>query len=158
LRSALTAAIVILADQVTKLAVVASFQRGEGIDVLGRFLKLGHARNSGAVFGIMRGSGNYFTIFSILAALIITVVIYLARRSGVWVRIALGLVLGGAVGNLIDRLRLGAVVDFIDIGVSDTIRWPSFNVADLAITVGVIALIVGTMKSDRKLEGDSQVS
>ena len=100
------------------------------------FFRIGHAQNSGAVFGIMKGSGDFFTVFSIVAAA--------ADRRGdlpcpqapARSRSALGLVLGGAVGNLIDRLRLGAVVDFIDIGVNDRIRWPSFNVADLAITVG----------------------
>ena len=62
--------------------------------------------------------------------------------AGCAVRVSLGLVLGGALGNLIDRLRYGAVVDFIDVGISESVRWPCFNLADSAITIGVILLIL----------------
>ncbi len=150
MKSAVLAAGVVLADQITKLAIVRAFARGAEVDVLGKYLRLGHARNSGAVFGIMRGSGQYFTVFSIVAAVVIVVVLFLARQASTRVKVALGLVLGGAVGNLIDRLRFGAVVDFIDIGVNDRVRWPAFNIADLAITIGVILLIAGSLKSTRR--------
>ncbi|MFZ1947949.1 MAG: signal peptidase II [bacterium] len=146
MKSAITAVLVILVDQITKLAIVARFSRGEEIDLLGSFLRLGHARNSGAVFGILRGSGNYFAAFSVVAAVIVGVVVYFARQSPARTKIALGLVLGGALGNLVDRLRLGSVVDFIDIGVGESVRWPSFNVADLAITVGVIMLVAASLR------------
>jgi len=152
-KAALAALLVVAADQLTKLAIVSRFPRGAEIDVLGPFLRLGHARNSGAVFGILRGAGEYFAVMSVLAAAIIVLVIYLARESSTIVKIGLGLVLGGAVGNLIDRVRYGAVVDFIDIGVNDTIRWPSFNVADLAITAGVIILIVFCLRPARQACG-----
>lgn len=155
--AAITALVVVLADQVTKLAIVARFQRGEEIDVLGHVLRVGHARNSGAVFGIMRGAGNYFAVFSFVAAAIVVVIMYLARKASPPVRIGLGLVLGGAVGNLIDRLRYGAVVDFIDIGATDAIRWPSFNVADLAITIGVVMLILASLRPAKQgCSGDVQ--
>jgi signal peptidase II len=155
LKSVVTALLVILADQATKLAIVASFQRGEQVDVLGSILRLGHARNSGAVFGILRSSGNYFAVFSLVAAAAIVVVIFLARTSSTLIKIALGLVLGGALGNLIDRIRLGAVVDFIDLGVNG-VRWPSFNVADLAITVGVITLIISCLRPGKKCGYESE--
>lgn len=155
MKSAIVAFLVILADQMTKLAVVASFQRGEQFDVLGSVLRLGHARNSGAVFGIMRGSGNYFAVFSVIAAVAIIVVICLARTSSTLVKVALGLVLGGALGNLIDRIRLGAVVDFIDVGVN-SVRWPSFNIADLAITVGVVTLIISCLRPGKKCGCESE--
>jgi signal peptidase II len=145
-KSVITAVLVVLVDQVTKLIVVAEFARGDQMDVLGSLLRLGHARNSGAVFGILRGSGGYFAAFSVIAAAIVSVVIYFARQSGTWTKVALGLVLGGALGNLIDRLRMGSVVDFIDIGVSESVRWPSFNVADLAITAGVVILVAGCLR------------
>jgi signal peptidase II len=155
LKSAITALLVVLADQITKLAIVASFQRGEQVDVLGSVLRLGHSRNSGAVFGIMRGSGNYFAVFSLVASAVVIVVICLARTSSTLVKIALGLVLGGALGNLIDRIRLGAVVDFIDVGVN-SVRWPSFNIADLAITVGVITLIICCLRPGKKCGCESE--
>lgn len=146
MKSAITAVLVVLIDQITKLAIVARFHRGEEVDLVGSFLRLGHARNSGAVFGILRGSGNYFAAFSVVAVAVVGVVIYFAGQSPTRTKIALGLVLGGALGNLIDRLRMGSVVDFIDIGVGDSVRWPSFNVADLAITIGVILLVVTCLR------------
>lgn len=155
--AAIAAAVVVIADQITKLAIVAHFQRGEEIDVLGRVLRIGHARNSGAVFGIMKGSGDYFAVFSLVAAAVVVAIMYITRKGPAALRVGLGLVLGGAVGNLIDRLRYGAVVDFIDIGVTDTIRWPSFNVADVAIVAGVAVLILSTVRRDkRESPGDGQ--
>ena len=155
MKSVVTALLVILADQATKLAIVANFNRGEQVDVLGSVLRLGHARNSGAVFGILRDSGDYFAVFSLVAAAVIGVVIYLARKSPGRIKLALGLVLGGALGNLIDRVRLGAVVDFIDIGVNE-LRWPSFNIADLAITLGVITLIISCLRPGKKCGCESE--
>lgn len=153
MKAALAALLVVAADQLTKLAIVSRFARGEEIDVLGSVLRLGHARNSGAVFGILKGAGQYFAVMSVLAAAIIVLVIYLARDSSALVKIGLGLVLGGAIGNLIDRIRYGAVVDFIDIGINDSVRWPSFNVADLAITVGVVILILFCLRPARRACG-----
>jgi signal peptidase II len=147
--AAATALVVVVLDQITKAAIVGAFARGEQVSVLGKVLRIGHAQNTGAVFGIMKGAGRFFTIFSIVAAVVLVAAILLARRVPARVRVGLGLVLGGALGNLIDRLRLGAVVDFIDIGVSDGIRWPSFNVADLAITAGIVLLLAASLRPTR---------
>jgi signal peptidase II len=155
--AALAAVAVVIVDQVTKLAIVARFHRGDEVDVIGHVLRVGHARNSGAVFGILRGSGDYFAVFSFIAAAVVVVIMYITRKGPASLRAGLGFVLGGAVGNLIDRLRYGAVVDFIDIGVTDTVRWPSFNVADLAIVTGVAMLILITLKPARQApSGDAQ--
>jgi signal peptidase II len=145
--SVLVACAVIIADQLSKYAVVAKLPQGTRVDVLGDVLRLSHIRNSGAIFGVMRGSGGYFTYFSLVAAIVLVVVLLLSRKACGLVKIGLGLVLGGAIGNLIDRLRLGAVVDFIDIGAGDAVRWPSFNVADLAITVGVVFIVICSLRS-----------
>lgn len=134
----------VILDQVTKAAVVGGMGIGERSPVLGTFLRLTHIRNSGAVFGMMRGASTYFTFFSIIAAAVLVVVLIVARRASTLVRVSLGMVLGGAVGNLIDRLRFGAVVDFLDVGISESVRWPCFNVADSAITVGVFLLILSS--------------
>jgi signal peptidase II len=134
----------VILDQVTKAAVVGGMGIGERSPVFGTFLRLTHIRNSGAVFGMMRGAGTYFTFFSIVAAAVLVVVLFVAKRASTLVRVSLGMVLGGAVGNLIDRLRYGAVVDFLDVGISESVRWPCFNVADSAITVGVFLLIVSS--------------
>ena len=140
----------VVLDQVTKAAVVSRLGICERIPILGTSLRLTHIRNSGAVFGMMRSASTYFTFFSIIAAVILVVVLFFARRASVLVRVSLGMVMGGAVGNLIDRLRYGAVVDFIDVGVSESVRWPCFNVADSAITVGVILLIVSSFARPRE--------
>lgn len=145
--SILVACAIVLIDQVSKYAIICSVPQGNRIDVAGNILRLSHIRNSGAIFGVMRSSGSYFTIFSLVAAVVLVVVLLLSRKAQGLVRVGLGLVLGGAVGNLIDRLRLGAVVDFLDIGVSNELRWPSFNVADLAITVGVIMIVICSLRS-----------
>lgn len=145
--SIIIACVVVIVDQASKYLVVANLAQGMRIDVLGDVLRISHIRNSGAIFGVMRGSGGYFTYFSLVAAIVLVVVLLLSRKARGLVKVGLGLVLGGAVGNLIDRLRLGAVVDFIDIGTSDALRWPSFNVADLAITVGVIFIVVCSLRS-----------
>jgi len=147
----------IVADQIVKNAVVGRIALYGRVPVLGSVLKLTNIRNSGAVFGVMRGAGSYFTFFSVVAAGVLLVVLFFARKSSVLVKISLGMVLGGALGNLIDRLRFGAVVDFIDIGFGDAARWPCFNIADAAITVGVILLIGNALRmsgAETSNEGD----
>jgi signal peptidase II len=140
--SAIVAVVVVLVDQITKFAIIRSFEIGHYSPLFGNVVRLTHIRNSGAVFGILRGAGTYFTLFSIVAAGILVIVLFVSRKSPLSVKVGLGLVLGGAVGNLIDRLRMGEVIDFVDIGITESVRWPSFNVADLAITVGVVLLAV----------------
>jgi lipoprotein signal peptidase len=105
----------------------------------------------------MKGAGSYFTLFSIVAAFVLVVVLFFARKSSRLVKVSLGMVLGGALGNLIDRLRFGAVVDFLDVGFGETARWPCFNIADAAITVGVALLIINALRmsgSETSNEGD----
>lgn len=145
--SIFVACAIVLTDQVTKYVVIATLPQGARIDVLGHVLRISHIRNTGAIFGVMRSSGGYFTYFSLVAAIVLVAVLLLSRKARGLVKVGLGLVLGGAVGNLIDRLRFGAVVDFLDIGASETFRWPSFNVADLAITVGVVFIVICSLRS-----------
>jgi signal peptidase II len=145
--SIITALIILVADQLTKLAVVREVGLCERIPVLDDFVRITHIKNSGAVFGIMKGAGAYFTFFSVVAAGVLIIVLFFSRKTTALAKIALGLVLGGAVGNLVDRLRFGAVVDFMDIGINQRVRWPSFNVADLAITLGVVFLVVKTLRA-----------
>jgi len=136
---ALCAAVVVALDQLTKAAASSRLFLSEPVPVFGDFLRLTLVRNTGAAFGLFPGSRFPFIVVSILA---IAVVLYLYTREayrGLPQRILLGCILGGAIGNLVDRIRLGWVVDFIDVGLG-TARWPVFNVADSAVTVGVILL------------------
>jgi signal peptidase II len=134
LLTALVAVAVVVADQISKAIVRANISRVEEIDlVLG--IKLIHTRNTGVAFSLFSGGGPLIVIIAILAlgALLAFFLTHL-HRPLVW--LPTGLFLGGAAGNLIDRVRLGAVTDFVKIP-----HWPAFNVADICITFGVLTLV-----------------
>jgi signal peptidase II len=133
-RAALVAVVVVVADQITKAIVRSDIKPGERVDVVLGF-DLVHTKNTGVAFSMLSGGGPLVVIVALvaLAALVGFFVTHLHRRL-VW--LPTGLLIGGAAGNLIDRLRLGAVTDFIKFP-----HWPAFNVADIAVTFGVIALL-----------------
>jgi len=139
LRLFATALIIIVSDQVVKRVVVNVLEMGHPVDVLGTFFRLTRTENTGAAFGLFRGGGVWFIIVSTLASIAIITFAREIARMRRWEQVAFGLILGGAIGNLIDRVRLGAVVDFLDLGLGD-LRFPAFNVADSAITVGVVLI------------------
>jgi signal peptidase II len=144
----LFAAIVVALDQATKGLAASHLMPGESISVLGDFIRLTLVHNTGAAFGLFPGSRVPFIVVSVVA---IGVVLYLFFREtyrSVANRVLLGCILGGAIGNLIDRVRLGYVVDFIDIGFG-TARWPVFNAADSAVTIGVLLLAWNLARSGR---------
>ncbi|HEV8129550.1 MAG TPA: signal peptidase II [Candidatus Eisenbacteria bacterium] len=144
----LCAAAVVALDQVTKLFASAHLMPGESISVLGDFIRLTLVHNTGAAFGLFPGSRVPFIVVSVVA---IAVVLYLFFREtyrSVANRILLGCILGGAIGNLVDRVRLGYVVDFIDVGFGMA-RWPVFNAADSAVTIGVLLLAWNLARSGR---------
>ncbi|MFI5338405.1 MAG: signal peptidase II [Candidatus Methylomirabilales bacterium] len=137
---------IIFLDRATKLAIVQTLRLGQGIPVIPGFFDIVFVLNPGAAFGFLatlpdRVRNPLFILVSILA--VILIVIYHTRylRSHRLVSVALGLVLGGAVGNLIDRLHSGMVVDFLDVHVGPY-HWPAFNVADSAISIGVGLMIL----------------
>jgi signal peptidase II len=134
------AAAVAIADQLAKAWLTSFLSPGESIDVIGEYLRLVHGQNNGALFGLFRESAVLFGIVSIgVIGLIVT---YHARSGrSVYLSVTLGLLLGGAVGNLIDRFRLGYVVDFVDLGIG-TLRFYTFNVADMAISLSLLLLIL----------------
>jgi signal peptidase II len=140
------AGLVIVLDQLTKLYIMQTMRLHESIPIIPNVFSLTYIRNPGAAFGLLAGSSNAFrTVFfgltSVFAlGLLGTILFRMPERD--WVgRMSVAGILGGAIGNLIDRLRYGEVIDFLDVYV-DTYHWPAFNVADSAITVGVIFLIV----------------
>jgi len=144
---------IVLADQLTKALVRADIPVDSSREVIGSFLNLTHVRNSGAAFGLLNGVD--FPYKSIVLALAATVALmgiawYAARGAAhqLVARIGLAMIMAGAVGNLIDRLAFGAVVDFVDV-VFGTWHFWAFNVADAAITLGVTALIIDMMGTER---------
>jgi len=136
-----TALVITALDQVVKRVVVNAMEIGQSIDVLGTVVRLTRTSNTGGAFGLLRGRGSWFVAVSFIAAVAIAALSRQIARGRRIERLAFALVLGGAVGNLIDRIRLGAVIDFVDIGGS-AYRWPAFNVADSAITIGVTLLAI----------------
>jgi len=136
-----TALAVLVADQIVKRVVATFLTVGDPVNVLGSFARFTRIENTGAAFGVLKGRGVWFIAVSAAASIAIAVLSREIAKMRRGEQIAFGLILGGALGNLLDRVRLGAVVDFIDIGVND-VRWPSFNVADSGITIGVTLLAI----------------
>jgi signal peptidase II len=136
------AALVVGLDQATKLLVLARFFLGETLPVTG-FFNLVLVFNSGAAFSFLASAGGWQKWFFVALALAISAWLVVMIRHHAMERLlpaALALVLGGALGNVIDRLRFGAVVDFLDFHLAGW-HWPAFNVADSAITIGVALLL-----------------
>jgi len=147
------AAAIIVADQVTKALVRAQVPLYDTVPVISGYLNLTHVRNTGAAFGFLNGVN--FPFKSVLLALVATsafvgIAFYAARVAPHErvARLGLTIILGGAIGNLIDRLWLGSVVDFVDVVFGSWHFW-AFNVADSAITLGVLAMMIDMMGSTR---------
>jgi signal peptidase II len=127
--------LVLALDQASKAAVEAHLAIGEKIDVLGP-LKLTLAHNEGVAFGLA-GGGGVLLVGVTLAALAFVLRLFARDPARPWMWVATGLLAGGALGNLVDRVRAGAVTDFVDLP-----SWPPFNLADSAITLGVALLVL----------------
>lgn len=155
--AAITPLIIIL-DQVTKLLIVERFRLGETIPIISGFFNLTYIRNTGAAFGILAMAPQAFRVpFFVTVPLVALVVIgYIFKKisdNDLKLSTALSLVIGGAIGNLIDRVRLEYVVDFLDFHWSYQYHFPAFNVADSAICVGVGFLMLDllTQKNGEEL-------
>jgi len=171
--------LVVISDQISKLAVkgisipflninLHGMSYGSSFDVIGSFFKIWFVENPGMAFGIDVGNGSklFLSLFSLLASILIIVYLFKVRNQNIWLRVALALILGGAIGNLIDRtfygivygyapIFYGKVVDFFSVDFFDFSifghtyeRWPIFNIADSAVTVGVIILLFVKKQSD----------
>ncbi len=146
----LTIVAVIVGDQWAKLVVLNHFDYGESLLMIRDFFSLTYVRNTGAAFGFMASANPSFRVpFFLIVPIIAMVVLgFLYRdlpKNAKWRSMALGLVSGGAIGNLIDRVRLGYVVDFLDFHYKSVYYFPAFNVADFAICVGVGILLLSTI-------------
>jgi len=135
-----TAAIIYIADQVTKALVVANMAYGERIPILGDVVQLWHLRNTGAAFSLLPGAQWLFIPITIIALGMVAYFHVQFRDRGPWLHVILGAILAGSLGNLTDRVRFGYVTDFVSVGVGD-LRWPAFNVADPAVVIGILLLV-----------------
>jgi len=138
--------IILVVDQFSKAWIRANLLEGQSLFKLG-FFRITYVHNTGAAFGLFQDQSFILTIVAIVAISVILVYALFISRSFPWLegklsKSALGLLLGGTVGNLIDRLRLGYVTDFIDFS-----YWPAFNLADASVTVGVILFAYSLLRS-----------
>lgn len=141
---------VIFLDQLTKLLVLRFMPLFDVRVVIPGFFNLVHVHNTGAAFSMLAGANSFWrqTFFIVTTLLVLGILLYAygkVSRNDRWTRIAYSLICGGACGNLIDRLRLGEVVDFLDVYIS-THHWPAFNVADSAISIGALMLLISLLR------------
>lgn len=137
---------IILLDQITKIWVQRTFQLHESLVVVEGYFSLTYILNPGAAFGFFAGQGAtfrmiFFGVVSIIALLLLAVFFRDTDEDDTAALIAISLLFGGAIGNMIDRVRLGEVVDFLDFYI-EQYHWPAFNIADSAITLGITLLMV----------------
>jgi signal peptidase II len=141
---ALISTITVLLDQATKLQIMQSMRLHESIPVVPDFFSITYIRNPGAAFGILASSSNgfrlaFFGLTSVFALILLGTILYRLKPDDWGGQFSVAAVFGGAIGNLLDRVRFGEVVDFLDVYVG-AYHWPAFNVADAAISVGVCFL------------------
>jgi signal peptidase II len=146
--------LVLVLDQASKLWVVANFDLYESIGIL-PFINFTYVHNEGAAFSFLSSAGGWQRWLFVVIALVATVVLVIWLRklepSDKWMAITISLVLGGAIGNLYDRVSYGYVIDFIDV-YYQVHHWPVFNIADSAVFVGVVMMLVDAFKSDKSTD------
>ncbi|HYN41127.1 MAG TPA: signal peptidase II [Thermoanaerobaculia bacterium] len=145
-------ALIVLLDQATKMMIRAWVPMHDRIVVISGFFDITHVENTGAAFGLFAGATSPYRpilLNTVAFAVFVLVLIYAFKSPVHWKRLQLALagILGGAVGNLIDRIGSGAVTDFLRVHIANKWEWPSFNVADSAITVGVVLLALDIWKN-----------
>ncbi len=142
-------------DQLTKYAVSQSLPLHHQKEVIKNFFHIVHIRNPGIAFGLLTQAGAQYKLLMLLlvsavAVFIVCYVLYQLRKGSRLQVICFSLLLGGAAGNLIDRFRIGEVIDFLDVHWYSAFHWPAFNVADSAITIGIILLGLDTILGMKK--------
>jgi signal peptidase II len=148
------AALVVLLDRITKLWIVSHIKSGQAIVIIPRVFRLTHVLNTGAAFSMFEGSASQSLVrnlligFSVVAVVVVLALIWKMGRSITLTSVALALILGGAVGNLYDRVRFSYVVDFLEVHIVHY-HWPDFNVADSAIVVGACLLLLEMLRPQR---------
>lgn len=143
------AAVAFTVDRLTKNAVAAALAPGETREVIGDTLRITHVQNTGAAFGLLPERTLLLSLLSVVAVVVILAYYRQLRSDSRTIAATLGLVLGGALGNLYDRVAQGYVVDFVDAGIGQY-RWWTFNVADASIVVGIAVVVVALWLEERK--------
>jgi signal peptidase II len=139
----------ILMDQASKSLVERQMALGQSIPVIGDFFRLTFIKNAGGAFGIFLGGGWFYLIASAVAVALIFLYLRRLPVGQILPRFSLAMILGGALGNLADRVRGGVVTDFLDFGIGD-LRWPVFNLADAFVTVGVLIFLLSMFQKPKE--------
>lgn len=137
----LIATFVVVIDQMTKNWIRSELEPHESLPEVG-FVQITHVQNTGAAFGLFTQQTIFLSIAAIVGLIVILIFYRYLSSYSMLGTVALGLIFGGAIGNQIDRITLGHVTDFIQVRLWDNVYWPTFNIADSAITVGVIILVI----------------
>lgn len=145
------AGLIIAVDQFTKWLVVQNMEVRESIPIIENVLYLTSHRNTGAAFGILQGQMWLFFVATIGVTAVVIYMIQKQLDGSRWYGTALGLILGGAIGNFIDRMLEGAVVDFVDIYIFNY-NYPIFNVADMSLVAGVIMVLIHVLLEEKRQE------
>ncbi len=155
----LPALAVIALDQISKFVIACTITKYGSVPVIEGLFNLVHVRNRGMAFGLMNRPGHTYTYYILVAATVCAIALLLfwfrkMKDEDPPITLGLSLILGGAVGNFIDRIRLGEVIDVLDFYVGSH-HWPAFNLADTAITIGILWLAVNTLfrKSSKGQKG-----
>ena len=151
LKSLSVAGLEVIFDQITKQIVRNSMVLGESFDILGNTLRFTFVENKGLAFSIKVSNLAIFTGLSFIATVLVLYYLYKYKDEGINVYLPLALILGGAIGNLIDRVLFSKVVDFIDVGIS-SYRWPVFNIADSAVSVGLVWFLIASWMMNEEEE------
>ena len=148
----LTAAVFVI-DQVTKLAVNHSLDLYESVPVIQNFFHLTRVSNDGMAFGLTLPGGDFsLAVLSLIMSIILGIIFWQERAGHIVVRISLALIMAGALGNLVDRLRSGEVTDFFHFKIGDYWEWYIFNIADSAVTIGMILFLYYSFFIQRKIK------
>lgn len=154
---------IILADQISKIVLSGYLTEGETVSVIGNAVRFQFVYNEGGALGTSLGPSWIYVVLTIVAVILIGRYFLMSDSGGIFTRVPLALIFGGAIGNLIDRVRFGRVIDFIDVDIPDigflgVERWWTFNVADAAITCGLVILLLGLVLDGKSssLEGTAE--
>jgi signal peptidase II len=142
--------IIVLLDQISKILITRNIAENQSVSVIGDLLNFHFIYNQGGAMGTSIGPSWIYAILTLFALVLIIKYLTAPNSDGALSKLALALILGGAIGNLIDRLRMGKVIDFIDLNIPDInflhlYRWFTFNIADAAITVGLILFAISIL-------------
>ncbi|CAD7360080.1 MULTISPECIES: signal peptidase II [Staphylococcus] len=150
--SILIVVLILIADQVTKFVIRTQMAVGESFNVIPHFLSITSHRNNGAAWGILSGKITFFYIITVIILIALVVFFIKEAKNQMMMQIAISLLFAGALGNFIDRVRTGEVVDFVDTVIFGY-DFPIFNIADASLTIGVILLVIVLLK-DQNQKGE----